>query len=307
MRKILSLFALTLIFGMCFTACSKDDDDLTGTGENHAIEEPVVPELEIFTDRLVSFDEFGNVRGVNIGVELNHSAAPGVYSIQADDINAAKAIFTELVDGFEDIVTAGDDITVTLRDAEGAEQGKVLFRKAEGTEIATMTFEGFTVPEITMLRFIKTFPQFSAVTSRYRLYDIVTVPSDREGNPRGICIREYSNGTNGMIICPTSYECGYQDWRSNTCLETMKAMGKQVKALGVDKIKSRLQQAKLYSDLSKYYWSNTTKIYVVDKGHWKVRLSDGDDIYVSSWEVALSINNANNAYTYYFDANGRCW
>ena len=110
-----------------------------------------------------------------------------------------------------------------------------------------------------------------------------------------------------MIICPTSYESGYQDWRSNTCLETMKKMAGQVKSLGVDKVSARLKQASLYSDLTKYYWSNTTKFYFFDKGHWKVRLSDGDDKYVSSWEVALSNNNANNAYTYYFDGNGKCW
>ena len=216
-------------------------------------------------------------------------------------------MFMGLIDGFTDISTAGDDITVVLHDAEGKEQGKVYFKKSDVAEVATMTYEGFTLPGITKLRYLDKWPSLGATLSPYKLFDIVTVPSDREGRPRGICIREWSNGTMGMIICPTSYESGYQDWRANTCKETLKAMAAQVKKVGVDKVSARLNQAGLFSDLNRYYWSDTTKFYFFDKGHWKVRLSDGDDIYVSSWEVALAVNNANNVYTYYFNSKGECW
>lgn len=302
MKKTL-LFAWMVLSGMCFIACSSDDDN----NNNEPPVEERVHDLDVFTDRLITVDDLGNLEGVNIGQALNSNVAPEVYSVQVKDLEEAKAMFMELVDGFTDISTAGDDITVVLYDAEGKEQGKVYFKKSSGAELATMTYEGFTVQGITTLRYIDNWPALGATTSKWRLYDIVTVPSDKEGNPRGVCIREYSNGTNGMIICPTSYESGYQDWRSNTCLETMMKMGEQVKKLGVDNVSARLKKAGLYSDLSKYYWSNTTKFYFFDKGHWKVRLSDGDDKYVSSWEVALSNNNANNAYTYYFNGNGKCW
>ena len=301
MKKTI-LFAWIFLSGMCFIACSSDDDN------NQPPVEERVHDLDVFTDRLITVDDEGKLEGVNIGEELNKQAAPGVYSVKVENLAEAKAMFMGLIDGFTDISTSGDDITVVLYDAEGKEQGKVYFKKSSGAELATMTYEGFTVQGITTLRYLDQWPVvLNAPTSRYKLYDIVTVPSDREGNPRGVCIREYSNGTNGMIICPTSYECGYQDWRSNTCLETMKKMAGQVKSLGVDKVSARLKQASLYSDLTKYYWSNTTKFYFFDKGHWKVRLSDGDDIYVSSWEVALAVNNANNVYTYYFNSKGECW
>lgn len=295
-----------LITGLCFMACNNDDDKVKGDGPADT-EEPVFSDVLVLTDRLVTFDEAGEVAGINYGTELNHNAAPGIYSIQADDIEAAKAIFMDIVEGFTNITTSGDDIAVTLYDSDSTPEGKVLFNKGDGSIVATMTFDGFEIPGVSELRFLKKFPTLNAQSSPWRLYDIVTVPSEREGRPRGICIREYKNGQNGMIICPTSYECGYQNWRTNSCLETMKNMAKQVKALGVDNVKARLQQAGLYSDLTRYYWSDTMKFYFFDMGHWKVRLSDGDDIYVSSWEVGLSVNNANNAYTYYFDGNGRCW
>lgn len=139
------------------------------------------------------------------------------------------------------------------------------------------------------------------------LWEVVTVPRSAEDNPRGVCIREYSPGTPGMIICPTSYESGYQNWRANSSVPTLKQMAAQVQQVGVEKVSKCLEQAGLYSDLTKYYWSNYTKWYGLDTGHWKVRLSDGDDIYVSAWQVALSPNNANNCYTYWFDENGNCW
>ncbi len=297
------LFASMLLSAMCFMACSNDDDN----NNSQIPEEERVHDLDIFTDRLITVDDEGNLEGVNIGEELNSQAAPGVFSVKVENFEEAKSMFMELVDGFTDISTSGDDITVVLHDAEGKEQGKVYFKKTDAGQVATMTYEGFTLPGITQLRYLDKWPMLGATPSPYKLFDIVTVPSDREGRPRGICIREWSNGTMGMIICPTSYESGYQDWRANTCKETLKAMAGQVKKVGVDKVSARLKQAGLFSDLNRYYWSNTTKFYFFDKGHWKVRLSDGDDKYVSSWEVALAINNANNAYTYYFNSSGQCW
>lgn len=295
------LFACMLLSGMCFiSSCSEDEGPGPSVAER-------VHDLDVFTDRLVTVDDGGNLKGVNIGEELNSQADPGVYSVKVENLEEAKSMFMELVDGFTDISAAGDDITVTLYDAEENEQGKVYFKKSDGAEVATMTYEGFTLPGIIKLRYLDNWPGLTAVQSPYKLLDIVTVPSDKEGRPRGICIREWSNGTMGMIICPTSYESGYQDWRANTCKETLKSMAQQVKKVGVDKVSARLQQAGLYSKLDRYYWSNTTKFYFFDKGHWKVRLSDGDDIYVSSWEVALSVNNANNAYTYYFNSSAQCW
>ncbi len=307
MKKIL-FFALLLTAGLTFTACGSDDDDNTNTDNGNdtpSVEELVENELDVFTDRLISVDDLGNLKGVNVGMVLN-DIAPTVYSVKVSDIDEAKEMFMELVEDFQNISTSGNNITVVLLDSEGKEQGRVYFRETGGDEVASMTFEGFTLKGITELKYVAKWPASNA-TSRYKLFEVMSVPSDKEGNPRGICIREYSSGTNGMIICPTSYESGYQSCRSNTGKETMKSMGKQVKAVGVDKVKERLEKAGIYSDLTKYYWSNTTKMIVVDKVHYKVRLSDGDDKSVSSWEVALNKNNANNCYTYYFNDKGKCW
>ena len=303
MKKVL-FFAMMLTAGMCFTACSSDDDDNNNqqqqTGENIGF-----TDLEVFTQRLISVDDLGQLKGVNVGTALN-TVTPTIFSVQVEDIADAKAKFNELVEGFKDVSTSGNNITVTLKDKDGKQQGKVYFKEASGDPVATMTYEGFSLQGITELNYLVKWPASNAV-SRYKKFQIVTVPSDKEGNPRGICIREYSSSEPGMIICPTSYESGYEDWRSNSCLETMKKMGEQVKAIGESEVRSRLSAAGIYSDLSQYYWSNTTKFYMFDVGHWKVRLNDGDDIYVSSWEVALPKNKAYNAYTYWFDANGNCW
>ena len=306
MKKILFL-AMMLTAGLCFTACSSDDDDNSNNNNNQhpSAEEVVENELDVFTDRVISVDELGNLKGVNVGMALN-DVTPTVYSVEVSDINNAKAKFMELVEGFKNISTYGNDITVTLMNAEGKEQGKVYFNEGSGDEVANMTFDGFTLKGITELKYVTKWPGTNS-SSRYRLFEVMRVPSDREGNPTGICIREYSGGTNGMIICPTSYECGYQDWRTNSCKETMINMGKQVKAIGESTVRERLSKAGVYSDLSKYYWCSTMKFIFFDKFHYKVRLNDGDDIMVSSWEVALPINNANNAYCYFFDANGNCW
>lgn len=304
MRKFLFV-ALMLTAGMCFTACSSNDDDNNNQQQQQTGADIPLPDLEVFTMRVISVDEMGNLRGVNVGEAID-LVSPTIFSVQVENLAEAKAKFLELIEDFKDVSTSGNNITVTLRDAEGNEQGKVYFKEGSGNEVATMTYEGFTLEGISMLKYVTVWPASNA-ESRYKLFQVMTVPSDREGNPRGICIREYKAGTNGMIICPTSFESGYQDWRTNTCLSSMQQFGKQVKSVGVTTVSERLEKAGMYSDLTKYYWSSTTKFYVFDKGHWKVRLSDGDDKYVSSWEVALANNNANNAYCYWFDANGKCW
>ena len=306
MKKMI-LFALMLTAGMCFSACSSDDDDNSNNNNQQQQTGENIPpaELEVFTDRVITVDALGNLKGVNVGTAID-LVSPTIFSVQVEDLAEAKAKFTELVKDFRDVSTSGNNITVTLRDSEGKEQGKVFFKEGNGNEVANMTFEGFTLQGISMLKYVTVWPASNA-ESRYKLLQVMTVPSDREGNPRGVCIREYKSGTNGMIICPTSYESGYQDWRTNTCLESMMQFGKRVKELGVSKVSEQLKKANIYSDLTKYYWSSTTKFYFFDVGHWKVRLSDGEDKYVSSWEVALPINNANNAYCYWFDANGHCW
>lgn len=303
MKKFLFL-VMMLTTGMCFTACSSDDDDNNDQQQQTGADIPL-PDLEVFTMRVITVDELGNLRGVNVGEAID-LVSPTVFSVLVEDLAEAKAKFLELVEDFKDVSTSGNNITVTLRDADGKEQGKVYFKEGTGNEVATMTYEGFTLQGISMLKYVNVWPASNA-ESRYKLLQVMTVPSDREGNPRGICIREYKSGTNGMIICPTSYESGYQDWRSNTSKSSMQQFGKQVKEIGVSTVSDRLKKANMYSDLNKYYWSNTTKFYFFDKGHWKVRLSDGSDKYVSSWEVALPNNNANNAYCYWFDANGKCW
>ena len=119
MKKILFL-AMMLTAGLCFTACSSDDDDNSNNNNNQhpSAEEVVENELDVFTDRVISVDELGNLKGVNVGMALN-DVTPTVYSVEVSDINNAKAMFMELVEGFKNISTYGNDITVTLLDAEG--------------------------------------------------------------------------------------------------------------------------------------------------------------------------------------------
>jgi hypothetical protein len=303
MKKILFMTLLTAA-AIGFTACSKDDDS-NGT-DTPSAENLVVNELCVFQDRVIKVDAQGNLKGVNVGTAFDDEE-PTVFSTQVSDINDARNKFMELVRDFKHVSATGNDITVSLKDAEGNEQGKILFREGSGDEVAAMTYEGFNLPGITKLKYMLRLPESNA-TSRWKLWEVMTVPRSEEANPRGVCIREYSPGTPGMIICPTSYVSGYQSWRANSSLETLRQMATQIQKLGVSKVSERLEKAGLYSDLTKFYWSNTTKLYFIfDNGHWKVRLSDGADQYVSSWEVALNKNEANNCYTYWFNEKGECW
>lgn len=303
MKKILLMTLLTAA-AISFTACSKDDDNSNGTNTPSA-ENLVVNEMYVFQGRVITVDDLGNLKGVNVGTAFDDEQ-PTVFSTKVTDITDAKNKFMELVGDFKHVSATGNDITVSLKDGDGNEQGKVFFREGSGDEVAAMTYEGFEVPGITKLKYMLRLPESNA-TSRWKVWEVMTVPSSSEGNPRGLCIREYSPGTNGMIICPTSYESGYQSWRANSSLYTLRNMATQIQKLGVQKVSERLKQAGLYSDLTKFYWSNTTENYWFDKGHWKVRLSDGADEYISSWEVGLNKNNANNCYTYWFDEKGNCW
>ncbi len=304
MKKIL-FFVLMLTAAMNFTACNKDDDQEGNNNQQKMGKDTPPAELEVFTERVITVDSTGALKGVNVGTALNE-LTPTIYSVQVENLAEAKEMFNELVKNFRNIVVTGNNITVTLTDSDGKEQGKVFFKEGTDIEIATMTFEGFTLQGISELKYVSHWPSSNA-ESRWRLLQVMSVPSSSEGNPRGICIREYKNGVNGMIICPTSYSSGYQDWRANICRESMKQMAEQVKKVGVSKVSEQLKKSGIYSELNKYYWSNTTRFYFVDKGHWKVRLSDGDDIYVSSWEVALPVNNAYNAYCYWFNEKGEVW
>ena len=301
MKKILFMTLLSAA-AISFTACSKDDDN--NGAENPSVEIPVIDELDIFQDRVITVDAQGNLKGVNVGTAFDDEE-PTVFSMQVSDINDAKNKFMELVRDFKHVSATGNDITVSLEDAEGNEQGKIFFREGSGDEVAAMTYEGFTLPGITKLKYMLSLPESNA-TSRWRLWEAMTVPSRAEGNPRGVCIREYSPGTNGMIICPTSYESGYESCRANSSRETLKQMAAQVQKLGVAEVSKRLEKVGLYSDLTKFYWSNTRKS-VIDHGHWMVRFSDGAEKYISSWVSKVGENNANNCYTYWFDEKGNCW
>ena len=72
-------------------------------------------------------------------------------------------------------------------------------------------------------------------------------------------------------------------------------------------MKKALNNANLFCYLDNWFWTSTTQFIGVDKVHYKIRLSNGEEEKVSSWEVALSANSAYNIYTYYFDENGSCW
>ena len=299
MKKSL-LFASALITGMCFMACTVEDNPSSPSKQEYGLND-----LEVFTEQLISVDDLGQLKGVNIGMALS-TVTPTIFSVKVNDLNDAKSMFMGLVEGCKDVRTSGDEITVILRDHDLNEQGKVFFKKGDGDAVATMSYEGFTLPGITELRFLTNWPVNSG-GSRWKLYAVMTVPSSSEGNPRGLCIREYSEGTNGMIICPMDYRSGYEDWRVNTSKTTLHKMSDQIQKLGVDNVKNALKNANLFCYLNNWFWTTTTKFIGVDKTHYKIRLSNGEVEAVTSWEVALHANSAYNIYTYYFDENGNCW
>ena len=69
MKKTL-LFAWIFLSGMCFIACSSDDDN-----NNKSPVEERVHDLDIFTDRLITVDDEGKLEGVNTA-SLIETASP---------------------------------------------------------------------------------------------------------------------------------------------------------------------------------------------------------------------------------------
>jgi len=309
MKKSFSMLiiAIALSFGV---SCSSDDNDNPGGGGT-AVDTTKIDEKATFLDRVVTLDSAGNLLGVNIGASIDPTDAT-VYSTAATDLAAAKEQFLALVADFKDVKAEGNNIVVqmTSDDSIPQYQGTINFTASNyDTQVAEITFKDFNVPGMSKFTYIKDSAWPDNASSPYTLWQVVNVPILRYNYPQGLVIREYSNGNNGMILCTLNSKTQHEARLSNASKNTMLFFQKTIQLIGVDKVKNRLNQAGMFSDLSEYFWTTTDerKYYEEFQKWYRMRLDNGITNFCLEKDINLSNDNAYNCYCFYFNSQGLCW
>jgi len=307
------LFALLAILSVGFVACSDDDDDnkIIPTDERN-------DDLSSFSASLLRevFDDKGETvieRIPAVGKAL-YTATPTEYYICVEDITEAKESFMELVDDNIERVEVADNITLNLKDTQGQPQGNIYFSaltENENGHLAQVTFDPENMfPEVTKIIYVQSaswpVKGFQA-TSPYKYLRVVSVQDSKHNHPRGICIREWTDKENGIIISPTTKEAGYYSLESNCTDNTLHTIAKYIKNKNIaDKVDEALKSIDL-GNLDKYYWSYNKYKHGFWNNIYTVNLKTNDDIRHTEWGVGTSSNTGMNFLGYYFDNKGNCW
>ncbi len=304
--------ALLAVLSIGFVSCSDDDDNNNNKPTNERNDD-----LSILTAALLrdNPDESVNERIPTIGKAIDKSA-PTEYYVGVEDLSAAKESFLSHINDNIERIEIGDNITFNLKDSKNNPQGNVYFSALSENEkghLAQVTFSPSDMfPEISKIIYVQndSWPEsglgFQA-TSPYRYLKPVRVPDAEHGYPTGLCINEYSNGHDGIIIVPLTTNGSYYSHTSNCTDETLRFFAKHIKnnniAAAVD---AALQELKL-GKLDEYYWSSNSYDHGLWANRYTVNLKTGDDKRISSWDIALNNNTGKNILGYYFNSEGKCW
>ena len=311
-RTLLFVFLATLFVG--FSSCSDDDDDnnkVIPTDERN-------DDLSSFSASLLRevFDDKGETvveRIPTVGQAL-YTATPTEYYICVEDIAEAKKSFMELVDDDIERVEVADNITLNLKDTKGLPQGNVYFSALAENEngyLAQVTFDPENMfPEVTKIIYVQSaswpVKGFQA-SSPYKYLKVASVKDGKHGNPRGICIREWTDKDNGIIIIPLKEDAGYYSLVSNCSDNTLHKIAKYIKDNKIaDKVDEALKSINL-GKLDEYYWSYNKYKHGLWNNIYTVNLKTNDDIRHTEWGVGLSSNTGKNFLGYYFNSSGKCW
>ena len=306
-------FALLAILLVSFIACSDDDDNknkVEPTNERN-------DDLSRFSASLMRevFDDNGEVveRIPTVGQAL-YTATPTEYYICVEDLAEAKKSFMELVDDGIERVEVADNITLNLKDTKGLPQGNVYFSalaENENGHLAQVTFDPEnTFPEVTKIIYVQSaswpVKGFQA-TSPFKFLKVANVKDGYHGNPRGICIREWTVKGHGIIIIPLKQEAGYYNFESNCKDKTLHSIAKYIKDNKIaDQVDAALKSIDL-GKLDEYYWSYNKYEHGLWNNIYTVNLKTNDSIRHTEWGVGTSLNKGKNFLGYYFDSSGKCW
>ena len=268
--------------------------------------DPRESDVTLLQERLFRVDSTGTIvsERPNIGTAL-YETTPTVYYVGVSSLEEAKSEFLSFVDRQIIRTESDDNITLTIRD-EALET------------VTTITFEAFSNPQDGILAEV-VFPEILQMpglsklvfmdarrwptngSSPYRLWKAVKVPDSNHANPTGLCVREWSPGTNGIILALTTDWTNRDHMVSNTCGSTMAVMHDYLATLNRwDEIDNMLRALNL-NTLDNEYWENDK----VNHGLWVNRYTY--NMKTGKQNRHSSGGNGYNFLAYYFDEGGNCW
>ena len=212
MKKVLfaSLYLMASVFML--TACSDDDDNNNSSEmpQEGAVE--VFDELSFLQNSIVSIDSTGTIEDYVCGQALDELAPTELY-VGVDNVEEAKEIFLSWIINKESVISIGNNITVSLKNEERQDQGKVYFTaKEQGSMvgeyplIAEVSFET-DIKYVTKLYFISKSSWPNNSGSMFAVGDLYV--GDHIAN--GICIREWTPGQSGLFMILSKYKHRWLD------------------------------------------------------------------------------------------------
>lgn len=261
-------------------------------------------DLKTVTQSFFKLDSTGAIIGKPAIGEARNAETPSVYYACATTIKEAKTEFLVFIADEIELEESGNDVTIVLRDSTKAIQGKIFFKEvadhANG-HLAEVTFsDEIQFPNFTKVIYTED-NSWGSSQSRYKYMSVVRVQDGAHGNPTGLCIREYSPGTNGIIIVPMTSKANRKEAVWNCWQGTLKTYSEVCRNIGVDAVNAKLKSMDL-NDLDHRYWANMKDHGAWEERYW-VNLQTG-----SSGSYATGNTDKNfNFLGYWFDETGHCW
>jgi hypothetical protein len=251
------------------------------------------------------------MRVPNLGQSLKKE--PTVYYVAVEDLADAKETFLSYSNNKIERIEDGDNITLNLKNAKGEPQGNVYFKAiAENDDnyLAEVTFSPENMfPELSKFIFIQEGSWFKLFgiqgVSPYKYLKAVRVPDPQNGNPTGLCIREYIDSKNkGIVIIPMTSNGNYYGHISNCSDEVLLQLYEYIKNKKItNDVENALKGIGL-GTLDTLYWSNNKYEYGIWNNLYTVNLKTGATERHTEWGIALPSNNGKNFLCYQFDSNG---
>jgi len=123
MKRLLIVCGLAA--GLLAISCKKD--------QNGNSSESFYPcnDADLLINKVLVLDQNGKITGTRGPLQLNE-ADPGMLTIAAEDYDAAKEWFEDIVPDYADLVINGDNMIWNLRDTLNAKQGQVVLKPVSG-------------------------------------------------------------------------------------------------------------------------------------------------------------------------------
>lgn len=285
MKKYYLLFAYTLVV-MGFAACSKDDEQIEPPVDY--VERMTVSQfdqLEFFQNNLVEIDSDGNFVQRIYGVPLD-PADETVVSIGVESISEAKEIFKGWLSPDAKITENGDVITFFPVDEEGKAQGKITFSASSGSDVklAEVSFSSETkIKQVSKVVFIKSSVWPNNAGSAFFVGDKVGLETYDEGVQSWICIREWREGTPGLLMYISAKQVCYgTDYIKQFASVSAAKEASKVLNTNWPAYEGYFKDVSRALNKEDYYWINDWKYYVVGGGIYAIQLETG---YIDWFEI----------------------